>query len=48
MYKIIRLTTNTPGTDELQKALNDGYSIVNVNETHSADFGFIIYVLKRG
>lgn len=48
MYKVIRLTTNTPSTEELQKALNDGYSLVNVSETHSGNYGFIIYILKRG
>ena len=47
MHKVIRITTNTNSMSELERALNDGYTIIDVSETHSDNQGIIIYVLKR-
>lgn len=47
MYKVIRISTNSISVIELERELNNGYSIVSVNETHSDSFGFIVYVLKK-
>lgn len=47
MYKVIRISTNSISISELERELNNGYNIVSVNETHSDNFGFIVYVLKK-
>ena len=48
MYKVIRVSSSMHEMTELENLLNDGYRIVNVSETHSSNFGVIIYVLKKG
>jgi hypothetical protein len=47
MHKVIRMTTGTYNSNELEHALNDGYVIISATETHSANMGLIIYVLKK-
>ena len=48
MYKVIRISSSNHDINMLENLLNDGYTIVNVSETHSSNFGVIIYVLKKG
>lgn len=47
MHKVIRITTSMLNLYELEHALNDGYVIISATETHSANMGLIIYVLKK-
>ena len=47
MHKVIRITTSSFNSYELEHALNDGYIIISATETHSANMGLIIYVLKK-
>lgn len=47
MHKVIRMTTSMFNLNELERALNDGYVIISATETHSANMGLIIYVLKK-
>ena len=47
MHKVIKITTSVFNSYELEHALDDGYVIISATETHSANMGLIVYVLKK-